>query len=688
MPLAWRSFAGSAWTRSPSGLHPALPTISAPFSRSLAAAADSGSGSDRENGEKNDKKNGEEHRENDKSTKNNSDFVEDFLEGDGDKVRVQSGAEVSSIAQESQGSAAQDSDSTNENSDATNDDSGAKKISKSEKQNLDKFVERFGDDGFGDDDDDDDDDDDSFGDDSRKFRDDEKGSFAEVAEFFGGRSNIPGNSNGSGWLHASSWGGTSSGTGGFGGFEDRMEIAREIQDLVRQGYRELEPKFYAEAAESVERLPSGSLTRRYLSGFIMNGQGNLVVARDGNTAQAGELLKGAFEHAMTEASEGLGDDRFSDIVSFASDLAINHIANGRFNEAEKLLKRALYWVSSSRVEPDRPLLVATLSNIGQLHLLQNRPSAALDQCERAFVEAANVFGSDNDLVRPAMLTHLSTALRLEGITERALEVSQSAVDAARTSHETMCKTTSQNERIQSAHVLAAALVNRAICVVENMTSFEDVELARALTTEALKVNPDKSVTGRVPALLIQALLANSCDESRYLYEAIADNVENEVIQHAMRENAQVMMSLREAPGAPDAEARSDSAQKDTTSAEAKTSQKPTSDAGVEVASTQEKADAVESPQKTIKLDVDEEVFSAEPLGRDESSPDFQEQAEAEDQGISEEDAARNLLHRLRIPTTSTDGASGPVQTVWVQSKSAFVHGVTLRAFCKQKTSTP
>ncbi|GBG27953.1 Hypothetical Protein FCC1311_041762 [Hondaea fermentalgiana] len=407
--------------------------------------------------------------------------------------------------------------------------------------------------------------------------------------------------------------------------DDRVEAAREIQDLVRAGYRRLDPEFYAAAANKVERLPSGSLARRYLSGFIMNGHGNLVMAREGNTTEAGELLKGAFEHAMAEAAEGLGDDRYSDIVSFASDLAINFAANDRLPEAEQLLKRALYWVSSSRVEPDRPLLVATLSNLGQVQLLRNYPSTALDNFERAFIEAANLFGADNELVRPAMLTHLSMALRVEGISTRALEVSLNAVDAARTSYETLCKTSSHNERAQMANVLSAALINRALCIVDTLTNRDDVAVARALAQEAAELNPDAH---RVSVLLIEALLADSLEESKRRYEEILMSAASPTVARAVRHNIGVMERL---------------------------------------AAAQENED-----DKTT-----ETAASAD----DDADVDEVSETLHEDMLFFEDAAASNLLHRLHVPTLPANVK----ETVWVQSESAFVHGLTLRAFCKERT---
>jgi len=321
--------------------------------------------------------------------------------------------------------------------------------------------------------------------------------------------------------------------------DDRVEVAKKIQDLVKEGYRSLNPSFYAQAADNVERLPPGSLTRRYLSGFIMNGHGNLVVAKEGNNNEATELLKGAFEHALSEATEGLGDDRYSDIVSFASDLAISEAESGRLAEAEKLLKRALYWVTSSRVEPDRPLMVATLSNVGQVMMLQGRSAAALDHQERALVEAGNLIGDDNFLVRASMLTHLSLALRMEGIVDRSKSVALDAVETARGAY---MKADSHSAIAQTANALSAALVNHAGIVLEAADSLDDILFANELAKEILNL---EGKVDKTAAFLMCGVSANSHEHAIEMFEQAQKETTDPLVQKAIAHNLKGVKNRRE-----------------------------------------------------------------------------------------------------------------------------------------------
>jgi hypothetical protein len=205
---------------------------------------------------------------------------------------------------------------------------------------------------------------------------------------------------------------------------ERVRFAKGIQELVRSGCHTMSPEPFVQAARRVTNLPPG-VTRRYLSGFILNGHGNLLAAR-GDMSQAVPLLKGAFEHAVEEATQGLGDDKYSDIVSFASDLAIGEAKVGRIASAEKLIKRAMYWAGSSRAGPDRALNTATLSNMGLLQGLARKQAASLDSLERA----AESDGGQDALVSAATTLGLSSALRAANITDRGVAL---AVDALRRS---------------------------------------------------------------------------------------------------------------------------------------------------------------------------------------------------------------------------------------------------------------
>jgi len=315
--------------------------------------------------------------------------------------------------------------------------------------------------------------------------------------------------------------------------EVRIRVARVVQEFVRAGFSTLEPEPFVEAARSINQLPSGSVARRYLSGFIMNGHGNLLVAK-GDVDQASELLQGAFEHAMEEAAQGLGDDRYSDIVSFANDLAVNQAQSGDLLQAEKLMKRALYWVGSSRLAPDRVLMAATYCNLGLIQRMSGNSSSALDNHERSVEHDRK----EDAIVSCIASLNLSATFREEGITEKGEKLAKESLARARTLVEEYKSQSQLAIQAQTQALLGASLINLALFKVIHAETLADIREAHDLAQEAKKVGHTAS---EFPALFLLGLTAPTRDHAKRAYNQVLEHPKcSQDISVAVRENLAVV----------------------------------------------------------------------------------------------------------------------------------------------------
>jgi tetratricopeptide (TPR) repeat protein len=162
--------------------------------------------------------------------------------------------------------------------------------------------------------------------------------------------------------------------------------------------------------------------------------------QQGDYHGAKESLQMALALCEEQGLYGQMSDDYTDLVGLLNDNAVNELAMGNAEEAEELLKRALY--SSKRAYSPNVLVVqATLSHMGELLMVQGDYDAGEEKHREAVeLSPSDIFLENNQYLttshtfvaqRISALANLGRACLLNGKVEEARPLAQQAHTACR-----------------------------------------------------------------------------------------------------------------------------------------------------------------------------------------------------------------------------------------------------------------
>jgi tetratricopeptide (TPR) repeat protein len=200
---------------------------------------------------------------------------------------------------------------------------------------------------------------------------------------------------------------------------------------------------------------AGSLLDESLELFLRHGQPHPVSLRNVHNAigitkhQQGDYhgARKSLHLALSLCEEqglyGQMSDTYTDLVGLLNDTAVNELAMGNVQEAEKLLKRALF--SSKRAYSPNVLIVqATLSHLGELLMVQgdydageesHREAVAMSPSDLFLANNRHAASSHSFVAPPhfriSALANLGRACLLNGKVEEATTIATQAHEACR-----------------------------------------------------------------------------------------------------------------------------------------------------------------------------------------------------------------------------------------------------------------